>query len=47
MATLGLSCVSNESRHAEQVLNTVVEYIVANRGDLELLSDEHETMSGF
>ena len=47
LASLGLSCVSNESRHAEQMLDNVVAYIEADKGGLELLSDEHETLSGF
>ena len=43
---LGISCVSNDSRHANEVLSKVVQYIVDSRGDLEILDYELEIVSG-
>ncbi len=47
IATLGISCVSNHSRHADEVLNNVVAYIESVKEDVELLDYEQETISGF
>ena len=47
MATLGISYVSNEARHANQVLSQVMDYIKDLRMDLELVDYNIETMSGF
>ena len=44
--TLGISCVSNDSRHANEVLSKVVQYIEESRGDLEILDYELEIVSG-
>ena len=43
---LGVSCVSNDSRHANQVLSNVVEYLQDIRGDAELLDYELDIISG-
>ena len=47
LATLGITCVSNSARHADDTLNEVVAFIEANREDLELISHEQETMTGY
>ena len=47
VATLGITCASNNSRHADEVLGNVVAYIETSREDLELVSCEQETISGF
>ena len=44
--TLGICCVSNNSRHANEVLSKVVQYIEETRGDVELLDYELEMVSG-
>jgi len=44
--TLGISCVSNSPRHANEVISQVVEYINTIRGDLELLDYEVEVFPG-
>ena len=44
--TLGISCVSNDPRHANEVLSKVVQYIEDMRGDLELLDYQVEVVSG-
>ena len=42
MATLGVSCVSNSPRHANEVLSKVMDYINSVRGDAEILDYEIE-----
>jgi uncharacterized protein YlxP (DUF503 family) len=47
IATLGITCVSNSSQHAEHTLNTVVSYIKSTRQDVELLESEVEAIYGY
>ena len=44
VATLGISCVSNDSRHANEVLSHVVDFISRVRGDAEVLDYEIEIL---
>ena len=44
--TLGVSCVSNDSAHANQVLSKVVSFVEDSRRDVELLDYELEIISG-
>ena len=44
--TLGISYVSNNGRHANEVISKVVEYIQQIRGDAEVLDYEVEMLSG-
>ncbi|MFH1141950.1 MAG: DUF503 domain-containing protein [Chloroflexota bacterium] len=46
MLTLGVSCVSNDARHANEVLSYVVEYIQSLRLDAELVDYQLEIISG-
>jgi uncharacterized protein YlxP (DUF503 family) len=43
-ATLGITCVSNDGRHANEVLSHVVQFIQANRGDAEIIDYEIEIL---
>jgi uncharacterized protein YlxP (DUF503 family) len=45
--TLGVSCVSNEGRHANQVLSSVINFLSDNQGDGQLLDYEIEIVSAF
>ena len=45
LATLGLSCVSNSSRHADEALRNVVSYIEESRLDLEVVGCEVESIA--
>ena len=47
IATLGVSCVSNSKRHANQVLSKVVNFIANSRFEAELLDYEIEILSVF
>ena len=44
--TLGLCCLSNDSRHANEILAKVVNFIEESRRDLELVDYETEIISG-
>ncbi|MCD6358750.1 MAG: DUF503 domain-containing protein [Dehalococcoidia bacterium] len=37
MATLGLACVSNDARHANEVLSKAVNFIANSRFEIEIL----------
>ena len=45
LATLGVCCVSNDKRHANEVLSKVVSFITNNRFDIEMLDYEIEILS--
>ena len=44
VATLGISCFSNDSRHVNETLSHVMNFIEANRGDAEILDYEIELL---
>jgi len=47
LATLGIACASNDSRHTDDVLSGVIAFIEQSREDVELIGDERENISGF
>jgi uncharacterized protein YlxP (DUF503 family) len=47
LATIGICCVSNNPRHANQVLSKVVEFITNNRFDIEILDYNIEIIPAF
>ena len=47
LATLGISCVSNNKRHANQVLSRVVDFITDSRFEVEILDYEIEILPCF
>ena len=44
LATLGICCVSNNKRHANEVLSKVVDFIVGGRFEIEVLDYEIEIL---
>lgn len=44
--TIGVACVSNSERHADEVLAKVMEFVRRERLDAELLDWETETIHG-
>ena len=46
VATLGITCVSNDSGHANEMLSRVVSYVRVCRGDAVLADYEVEMLSG-
>jgi len=47
LATLGITCVSNHRRHADEVLSNVVRFIIQNYPEVELLSSKVEVSPFF
>jgi uncharacterized protein YlxP (DUF503 family) len=47
LASLGIACISNDSRHANEVLSHVVDFINESRFEVELLDYEIELLSAF
>jgi uncharacterized protein YlxP (DUF503 family) len=47
LATLGITCVSNDARHAREVLDHVVAFVQQQRLDAELLDSEVEVSPAF
>ena len=47
MAVLGITCVTNSSRHADDVITAVISYIENNKDEVEVVGREHETITGF
>ncbi len=47
LATIGICCVSNDQRHANQVLSKVVEFVCNGRFDIEILDYEIELIPVF
>ena len=43
LSTLGIACVSNHRRHADEILFNVVKFIIQNYPEAELLNSEIET----
>ncbi|MFC1941375.1 DUF503 domain-containing protein [Chloroflexota bacterium] len=47
LATLGISCVSNDKRHANEVLSRVVDFITEGRFEVEMLDYQIEIIPCF
>ncbi len=47
IATIGMSCVSNDARHAREILDSAVEFVVRTRLDAELLNSDIEITQAF
>jgi uncharacterized protein YlxP (DUF503 family) len=46
MASLGVGCISNDERHADEILAGVIEFIRRERLDAEVLDVETEIIRG-
>ncbi len=46
IATIGVSCVANDERHANQIINSVIAFIEAERLDAEILNYQTEVLRG-
>ena len=44
--TLGVCCLSNDNRHANEILSKVVSFVETSRDDFELLDYEIEIIPG-
>ncbi len=47
IATIAMTCVSNDARHAREMLDSAVEFVVQTRLDAELLDSEIEVTQAF
>ena len=47
LATIGISCVSNDKRHANEVLSRVVDFITNSHFEVEILGYEIEILPVF
>ena len=47
LSTIGICCVSNNKRHANEVLSKVVDFITNSRFDIEILGYEIEILPVF
>ncbi len=47
LATLGIACVSNDKRHANEVLSRVVDFISDGNFDCEMLDYQIEILAAF
>ena len=47
LATLGISCVSNDKRHANEILSKVADYISDSHFDIEVLDYNIEILPVF
>ena len=47
LATLGISCVSNDKRHTNEVLSKVVDYITDTRFEVEIIDYNIEILPVF
>ncbi len=47
LATLGIACVSNDRRHANEVLSRVVDFISDGNFDCEMLDYQIEMLAAF
>jgi len=47
LATLGISCVSNDKRHANEILSKVAEFIIDGRFEVEVLDYNIEILPVF
>lgn len=45
--TLGISFVSNDSRHVNEVISKVLDHIIEIKGEVELLDHDLEMISAF
>jgi len=45
LATLGIACVSNHRRHADEVLSNALRFVAQNYPDVEILRSETEVLS--
>lgn len=46
IATLGISCVSNNSQHVDETINKIVNFISHNYPEIEIVNQEVEIIHG-
>jgi uncharacterized protein len=46
-ATVGIACISTDSRHADEIIAHVVDFVHSRAGDYEMLGYETEVLHAF
>jgi len=46
LATLGISCISNNGQHIDETITKIVNFIVQNYPELEIVNQETEIIHG-
>jgi uncharacterized protein YlxP (DUF503 family) len=46
LVTLGVSCVSNQNQHVDEILSKVIGFITSNYPELEIIDQQTEILSG-
>ncbi len=46
LATLGISCVSNNGQHVDETITKIINFIVQNYPELEIVGQETEIIHG-
>ena len=47
LATLGITCVSNNNQHVDEIISKVLDFITLNYPGLEIVDREVEILHGF
>jgi len=47
LASIGIACISNDSRHANEILSHVVDFIVESRFEVEMIDYQIELLTAF
>jgi uncharacterized protein YlxP (DUF503 family) len=47
LSSLGIACISNDSRHANEILSHVVDFISESRFEVEMLDYQIEILAAF
>ncbi|MDP6043464.1 MAG: DUF503 domain-containing protein [Dehalococcoidales bacterium] len=45
LATIGICCISNNSRHTNEVMSKVMDFVISSRFEVEILDCEIEILS--
>jgi hypothetical protein len=46
LITLGITCVSNQNQHVDEILSKVISFITSNYPELEIVEHQSEILSG-
>ena len=46
LATLGISCVSNQDQHVDETITSIIKFIAQNYPELEIVDQEIEIIHG-
>ena len=47
MATIGISCVSNQNNHVDEMLTRIINFITQHYPELEIVDQDREILQGY